>query len=438
MVGPPVSTSRNGPHPSRRRLLRTAVAAGALGIVGCLDSDAATSGMEGSELEVFHRWISPAEGAAIDAVIEAFEDAHPHLDADFRANSGDTPYPEVIGNRLDHDDPPSSFACRPGRNLERYRSHLGGIADDVWRETKLPAVSVSEVRELCRLDGERLAVPVSAYRTNLLFYNVRVVEDAGVDPNSLSALPDLLDALDRVAATTDATPMAHALQGPWTELQLFGAVLLGQEGADAYATFVAGEGADGAVRRSFETVETILSNYVGDDARSTTSTGAIDAIANDEAAFLQQGSWAATDFREAEFSYGEDWGSVAFPGTGGTFTLYLDAFVSPVDDAGVNPSPLTTDAWLRHVAAPGQQQVFNAHRGSVPIRTDVSTAPFDPFLAAQTEDFRTADRRPPSLAHGLAVAPERLSAMESVVAEHFADPFDVDATTEGLLDAANG
>lgn len=420
---------------SRRRLVRTVGAAGALGLAGCLGGDAADSEPTGPELEVLHPWTGPAAGAAMDAVAAAFEDAHPDVPTDFFANSGDTPYDELIGTRLDADEPPSSFACRPGRNLERYRHHLGAVADDVRRNGDPSAVSVPEVRELCRVDDERVAVPVGTYRTNRLFYDVRAVEDAGVDPDSLSDLSDLLDALDRVAENTDATPMAHALQGPWSTLQLFAAVLLGREASDAYAAFVGGEGADGAVRRALETTATILSNYVADDAGSIVPVEATASFASGEAAFLQQGTWAATDLREDGYAYGEDWGSVAFPGTEGTFVLRLDSFVAPVDDAGENPSPRATETWLSHVADAGVQATFNARRGSVPTRTDASTEPFDPFLTGLIEQFRAADRRPPSLAHGLAVAPDRLSEMESVVAEHFAGPFDVEATAAGLLDA---
>lgn len=430
--------NRDGLALSRRRLVRTAVAAGALGLAGCLGGDAADSEPSGPELEVVHPWTGPAAGPAMDAVTAAFEDTHPDVPTDFFANSGDTPYDELIGTRLDADDPPSSFACRPGRNLERYRQHLGAVADDVPRNADLSDVSVPEVRELCRVDGERVAVPVGAYRTNHLFYNVRAVEDAGVDPASLSDLPDLLDALDRVATNTDATPIAHALQGPWSTLQLFATVVLGQEGPDAYATFVDGEGADGAVRRALETTETILSNYVGDDAGSTISVEATASFASGEAAFLQQATWAANDLRDDGFSHGDDWGSVAFPGTEGTFALHLNSFVAPVDGAGENPTPRATETWLDHVADAGVQATFNERRGSVPTRTDASTEPFDPFLTGLTEEFRAADRRPPSLAHGLAVAPGRLSEMESVVAEHFAGPFDVEATAAGLLDAVSG
>ncbi|GAA0679389.1 ABC transporter substrate-binding protein [Natronoarchaeum mannanilyticum] len=428
------------PKLSRRRLVRAGGAAAALGFAGCLGNDGDSDGDDGDaepdgpELEVLHPWIAPAEHSAMETLTAAFEDANPDIVTDFFANSGDTPYRERIGDRLDADAPPSSFACRAGGNLERYRAHLGAAADEIWKEADLSSVSPPEIRNLCRVDGEQLAVPVGAYRTNHLFYSVRVVEEAGVDPDALSTPAELMGALDRVAETTDATPMAHPMKGSWATLQLFANVLLGQDGNDAYVTFVEDGGAGSAVRSALETTGEILSNYVTDDAASMNPAIANDSLASDEAAFLPQGTWTATDLRANDFDYGADWGSVPFPGTDGTYGLALDSFVAPVDGAGENPSPRATDAWLRHVADAESQRSFNARRGSVPPRTDISTAPFDQFLTELTEEFRTADSRPPSLAHGLAVAPEQLSAMESVVEEQFSGPFDVDATAEGLLE----
>lgn len=416
----------------RRRLLRAGGTMAAAGLTGCLGSES-----EAPRLEVLHDWTGGSGEAAITALTDQFEAAHPDVDADFRpiAVTGDITYEAVVRNRLDQGDPPSSFAARAGAALGRYEGYLGDAGDEVLQDGELATAHVDAVREHCRYDGRTVAVPVSVRRTNCLFYGVDVVDEAGVDPESLSTPSDLLDALERIAENTDATPMAHGMADPASTLQLIATVLLGQSGSDAYATFVDGEGGEEAIRSALETTERILSKHAPSDADSFGQVGAADEVVRGSAAFLHQGDWAADALRSEGFEFETDWDFVPFPGTSGAYTLLIDAFVSPVDDAGENPSPSPTATWLRHVGGREGQQRFNAVRGATPPRTDVPVDAFEPFATRTVEAFRDADRRPPSIAYGTAVDPDRVSGLKSVVTEHFSGPFDVASTARGMLDA---
>ncbi len=368
------------------------------------------------------------------ALIDGFETAHPDVETDFRtiAVGGNTTYEEVVSKRLDLNDPPSSFAARAGGALGRYEGYLG---DEALRDGALSETHVDAVREHCRYDGRLVAVPLSVQRTNCLFYGVDVVEEAGVDPDALSTPADLLDALDRVAETTDATPLAHGLSHPKTTLQLIASVLLGQSGADAYAAFVEGDGGEEAVRSAVETTERILSNYIPADADSFGEFGAREKLVRGRAAFLQQGDWAADELRSGGFEFGTDWDVVPFPGTERTYAMVLDAFAYPIDANGENPSPSLTETWLGYVGGREAQRRFNARRGTAPTRVDVSTEAFESFVTRSIDAFRNADHHVPSIARGLAVDPERVSDAESALREYFSDPYDVGTTVQGLIDA---
>ncbi|GAA0679374.1 extracellular solute-binding protein [Natronoarchaeum mannanilyticum] len=419
---------------TRRRMLQATGAAGAVGFAGCLSNvtDGGNGG-GGNTLEVLHGWTGGDGQRAINALTEGFKEAHSDVDTDFRpiGGGGNTNLNTVVSNRLSQNDPPSSFAGWPGANLQKYDGVLGDLSD-VWEEEGFTDSHLQEAVEACQYNDQYAAVPIGSHRLNCLFYNTSVVEDAGVDPDSMSSIDDLITAMDTVASETDATPMAQAMKAPWTTLQLFGVVLLGQEGYDSYMTFVDGEGGGDAVRSALETTSTILSNYISDDASQIGLTGANEMIMNGEAAFIHNGNWAAGAYRGNDLAYDEDWGFVPFPGTEGMYTFHLDSFIYP----GNNPSPEATKTWMRYVGGTEAQVLFNTRKGSIPTRTDVPTDEFGPYLTETIDDFQNADQLPPTLAHGLAVSPNQLTNMKSAITENFTGPYDVEATATSLLDIA--
>ncbi len=430
---------------SRRRLLRTAGVTGTLGLAGCLD-DRGSSGDDGETVTIAHPWTSGDSEAGISALVEGFREAHPDVSTDVLPIFAEVnlPFHEIIERRLADGDPPGSFTSHPGGELATFDGHFGDIVGDTWDDSGLPDAHPSEIETLCRYDGDLVAVPVGAYRANCLFYNVDVVERAGVDPNALSGVDDLLAALDRVAANADAIPLAHSMVRPWTTLQLVETTLLARGGADAYERFVDGEGGADVVRAALETVDTILSEYVGADADSASTYDAYKRFQTGEAAFLQQGNWAVSwngtvgppvDEGGAS-TFGDDWDAVPFPGTEGQYDTVVDSFAYPVGPDDENPAPEATRTWLGYVASREGQRLFNAARGSVPTRIDVETTDFGPYFSTAIREYETAAARVPSISHGLAVTPDQLSDMKSVVAEHFAGPFDVESTAQGLMDAA--
>jgi len=72
---------------------------------------------------------------------------------------------------------------------------------------------VEEAVELHKQNGSYRAVPLGSHRLNCLFYNVSVVEDAGIDVDSLNSPSALIDAFETVSSETDAIPMTHGMSG---------------------------------------------------------------------------------------------------------------------------------------------------------------------------------------------------------------------------------
>ncbi|MDJ1434018.1 ABC transporter substrate-binding protein [Halostagnicola sp. A-GB9-2] len=423
--------SNNDTH-SRRRVLKGAGVTGAAGMMalaGCLTGDEDDE----NTLEVLHGWTGGDGAEAEEALFAAFEEEHPDIDLDDQAigGGGNENLDQTVATRFNSDNPPGSFAGWPGANLEQYDGVLGDIESEVWDEADLADAHVEEAVEACQFDGGYSAVPIGSHRMNDLFYNVEVLEDAGVDPDSLDDIDALIDALDTVDSETDATPLAMSLEA-WAILQTWAVVMLSTQGYDAYMDFIAGDGDEDAVRETFETLEEILDNYINDDAASVGFTEVNQDIMGGDAAFIHEGNWVAGAYiNNEDIEYGEEWDAIRYPGTEDMYGLHIDSFIYPGD----NPAPEETATFLRFAGGETAQVEFNQYKGSIPTREGVPTEEFNEYLTETIEDFETASEKPPTLAHGLAVDQSTQSSLEEVLNNNFADPFDVDDATEGFMNA---
>jgi glucose/mannose transport system substrate-binding protein len=439
---------------TRRRYIKAGGAAGAtIAIAGCLgggdgdsDGEETTTASDdggttqsddgGQELEIVHWWTAGGEKDALNALIEGFEQEYPDVDVT------NNPAPGGAGSALDteiqsriiNENPPSTFQIWPGKALNTYLESdvLVDIGDSVWDEGMRDAY-LDGVKDMSQsADGEFVAVPLNIHRLNNLFYNVSVLEDAGVDPASLDSPSALLDAMETIDAETDAAPMAHQTQAVWSTLQMWEDVLIGHAGVDTYQDVIAGNVADNetAVRESLQLVADFR-EYFNEDAGSVAWDEANGKVIQGNAAFIHQGDWAAGQYGAAEdFEYDSDWGNVAFPGTDGVYHVVADSFVMPTS----NPSPEATEKWLSYCGSVDGQERFNPVKGSIPPRTDVPNDEFGPFLTAQREDFDTSDAQPPTIAHGTGVTPQVKSNVEAAFSA-FVGNWNVDAAYDELTNA---
>ncbi|MCL9813870.1 ABC transporter substrate-binding protein [Natranaeroarchaeum aerophilus] len=441
-------TARKSGHDStlsRRKILKGTAGAGTvLTLAGCLTSDDDNGGNgtgngtgngNGDEwsntLEVLHGWTGGDGAEAADALFGALADEYPGMDIDESpiGGGGNVDLDQTVANRLQGGDPPSSFAGWPGANLEQYEGVLGDIEADVWDEAGLKDAHAPEAVEACETEDGFSAVPIGSHRMNDLFYNVEVVEDAGVDPESLNDVDDLLDALDTIDTETDATPFGFSL-APWGILQTWAVTMQSIHGHDAYMDFIEGNGDRSEVEETFVALEEMLDNYINADAASVDFTEVNQDIMSGDAAFIHNGNWVAGAYITEGLEYGEEWDAVQFPGTEEMYGLHIDSFIYPGD----NPSPEETAAFMRFIGSETAQVEFNRLKGSIPTREGTPTDDFSPYLADTIEDFDNAEEKPPTLAHGLAVDQSTQADLEEVLNNEFADPFDVESATDGFMD----
>ena len=428
--------SEHEPNVSRRTVLTTTSAAAIAGLAGCSgggggDGDDGSGG--GNELELLHAWSSGDGNAAIEALIEGFQEEHPDVEfAEEPVNgAARSNLDQVISNKLQANDPPSTFQSWPGKHLETYDGALADIEEEIWTDD-LKENYLAGPQEQAQYDGRYVTVPLNIHRINNLFYNTGVLEEAGVDAESLSSASDVVGACETIAAETDAVPFAHQTSGTWSTVQLWETILLGEAGIDGYESFINGDGDTEQVQSALESVVE-LSEYYPNDSSSISFTEANTMVMDGDAAFIHQGDWAAGAYSNADgFAYGDDWGQVTYPGTSGSYLLNMDSFPYMAN----NPSPEATRQFLSYCGTAEGQVLFNAEKGSIPPRSDADVSALNEFQQDQFEDFNNADNQPPSVEHGLAVSPGVKTNISSAFSG-FLEDYDAAATADALIGASN-
>ncbi|WP_254532112.1 ABC transporter substrate-binding protein [Natrinema gelatinilyticum] len=384
-----------------------------------------------SEIELLHAWSSGDGKKAIKALVEGFQEAHPDVSfAEEPVNGAARDnLDQVVSNRLQSNDPPSTFQTWPGKTLTKFGDAYAGIEGDVWND-ELKNNYLSGPKQQAQFDGTYVTVPINIHRINNLFYNKTVLDEAGVDPESMSSPADVVDACETISQNTEAVPFAQQTSGTWSTGQLWETILLAQAGIEGYNAFIKGNGNVDQVRTALENVVE-LSEYYPDDASSIGFTEANTMVMEGDAAFIHQGDWAAGAYSgEDGFNYGENWGQITYPGSSGNYLLNMDSF--PYFDG--NPSPEATKTFLSYCGSTEAQVLFNKQKGSIPPRKDADVSELNTFQQDQYDDFTNADNQPPSIEHGLAIKPAVKTNISSAFSG-FLESSDPDATADALVNA---
>jgi glucose/mannose transport system substrate-binding protein len=442
--------------PSRRQFVTAAATVGTVSLAGCSggsgDGDSngdgssdggggGDGGGSGQEMEIMIAWTGEDGAAGFDALHEGFKSEHPDVDTVINDNPGGagTGLATALDTRMFNEDPPSTWGFFPGPDLTDYAEAglLGDITEDVWEQANLVEPVPEYIRELCQFEEiGYVAVPIEFNRLNNLFVNVPVVEAAGVDPASVSSPRALLEVMEQIESETDAVGMAQSTQAPWTVLQLWEAIHLGEYSFDTYTSFLDGNVADqeSEIKDSLSVIAD-YSEYFNEDSGSVNFTEATSQFIAGDAAFLHQGDWSVGNFNRADdFAYDDDWLAVPFPGSGDVFMGQNSAFMYPTP----NPTPEATKQFLRYAGSVDAQLRFNSLKGGIPCRNDAPMDDeewtFNEHQQAQYEDFLNAENLIGTIAHNNVVVPQIASNVSDVFS-NFKGSWDVDAAYDGLVDA---
>jgi len=370
---------------------------------------------EGTDvLEIYHWWTSGGEAAAVGALVDVFEDLYPDtvvIQLAVAGGSGVTMIP-IITSLVLAGRAPDAFQMHAGyEGIDYFEADLLDNINDIWTDNGLEAVIPDVVQSMCQFDGDYYMVPVNIHRSNVVWYNLKELEDIAVDPKDISnwtAFFDACDAFELANPTKDAVALGEA----WTQAHLFEQILASQ-GIDVYEDWINGEitsGTNADLLAALDILETIM-GYTNPDFDDLTWDEATDLLIKNNSIFNIMGDWANGEFLVAKSVYDDDYGTIAVPGTGDMYGLVVDAFQHPASVA----HPKNSDRWLEVVASKEGQDAFNPLKGSISARTDSNLTLYGPYQDWTIADFNSVTYMFPSVVHGSGAPQSFSSELSSVI-----------------------
>ena len=260
----------------------------------------------------------------------------------FKAETGVT----VVDSPIGHEDFKDGILVRAaGGNLPDVFSYWAGARtqfvvdagslgtiDDMWAANGLDGVVAQSVADGATMyNGARYLVPFG-YHYAGMFYNAKVMADAGV-----SEFPTDWDgflALCEDLKSQGVTPIALGSKDRWPAQFWFDYLLLRTAGPEYRASLMAGEASytDGEVQRAMQLWKDLVdAGYFAPNANADDWTAASDRVSRGDAAMTLMGTWITGYWNGNGLAAGEDY----------------DFFEFPMIDAGVpNAVVGPVDGWL--------------------------------------------------------------------------------------------
>ena len=417
----------------RRCAAAVAVAALALVLAACGDDAPTSATKDTTQLEVVSWWTSGSEAAALDALFAAFRQAHPDVEAVNAAvpgGAGSTARVE-LAKRLQDDDPPDVWQAFAGKSVQGYarRGVVRSVAAVFGRE---PARMHPTILRSVMRDGQPYGVPTGAHRGNVLWFNKKLLEQAGVSPPASGYTLDAFVAdLEKVKAS-GAVALCLGGEDRFTTVELFENVLLSLIGSRGYEDVVddefdwRGDRARAALERFGE-----LLRYTDPQASGLTWDAATKKLASGGCAFESMNDSAFGELVAAGAKEDEDFGAAAFPGTGGSFLAVVDVFVAATKAKNAKNAL----AFLGDIDDPATQLAFSKAKGSVPVVRDVDVSSLTGYQRASSQALWSLPVLL-SIAHGEAMSPEFQEGFYDAVSTYVRTR-DADAFADDLEDAVS-
>lgn len=396
------------------------------------DPDKSGDSASGS-VEIFSWWTGAGEEDGLLALIDLFNDMHPEIKVENAAVAGGagTNAKAVLATRMQGNDPPSTFQVHGGEELNKSwvaadkMEPLNDLFEENDWSDKFPEALIDLVSD----EGNIYSVPVNIHRGNVMFYNMEVFEEHGIEvPTTLDEFFDVAEKLEAAGVV----PLSLGDKETWEATQIFENVLAAELGTEDYIKLFAGEIEfdDARVVSAAEKFGKML-DFVNDDHASRNWQDSAQLVAEGEAAMINMGDWAKGYFvNDLNLVTNEDFGYFTFPGTVGDFAVITDTFGMPKGIDNVEE----TKQFLTVLGSVEGQDAFNPLKGSIPARIDADPGKYDDYGKDTIEDFKTANLFP-TLAHGSA-ASEGFVTKANQAVNIFVTQRDVDNFIAALKNAA--
>ncbi|MFI7602535.1 ABC transporter substrate-binding protein [Actinoplanes sp. NPDC049681] len=356
-----------------------------------------------SKLEVMSWWTSGSEAAALNTLLTAFQQANPSIETVNAAVAGGAGSQAIVelAKRLQAGNPPDVWQTFTGKSVQGYAAR--GTVRDVSSvlTSDVSAAMQPTIRQSLNHGGKPYGIPTGAHRSNVLWFNMGLLKKAGVAaPTADYTVAAFLGDLQKVEAS-GATALCLGAKDPFTTAELFENTLLSTIGTSGWKDMTNDrlDWRSAKVRSALRSFGGMLS-YADPDANALTWDAATKKLASGGCAFESVNDSAYGELIAAGAREGTEFGSAAFPGTGGSFLAVVDVFVAATKAKNAKNAL----AFLGGISTPSTQVAFNKAKGSVPVlrNVDISSLP-----AYQQQASKTLWSSPVllSVAHGEAMSP---------------------------------
>ena len=338
----------------------------------------ASTAARAANVEVVHWWTSGGEQAAVKVFADEFDKTGDHW-VDGAIALGETARATIMQRALGG-NPPNAAQFNPGRQYEELIK--AGLLLDLTplaeKEGWDKFIRPDSVKAPCKIDGHWWCVPVNLHLVNWAWVSIPAFKTAGL-PVPASMAEYIAD-LPKLKAA-GIIPFAVGGDGGGWQISLAGSVLmlsmLGEPTVEkVYKDKDVAVAGGPEVLKVFQTLKALGQNI--DDGSTNRSWADTNALVRQNKAALQiMGDWARGEFQVAGLKPGTDYACSIGPllaepanarGAGDIFVFFKQK------DPDVERAQFSLASTMVN---PTTQALFNAKKGSVPIRDDVDTSKAD-------------------------------------------------------------
>jgi glucose/mannose transport system substrate-binding protein len=372
------------------------------------------------QAEVMHWWVSAGESAAIKEVAKAYE-AQGGVWKDNAIAGGEVAIANIV-SRITGGNPPTAAQMPLGKQLDDLVAQgLLAPVDVAAKETGFyDNIPETFQKAMTFPDGHMYALPINDHGHNWLWYNKKVLADAGAkEPVTWD---DFFAAADAIKAKGNAIPIAVGAQ-PWQLGQTFLSVLLTKEGSDQFNKVFRDLDVEAVKSPQFKDAVTTflkLRDYSDPGAANREWNVAANMVITGKAGFQFMGDWAKGEFLAAGQTPGKEFGCQILASGDGKqyFNVSSDAIIFPVNK---DPAQQKAQETLERVMMSKEVQIaFNAKKGSEPSRLDVDASKLDACAAKGVQILKDPAQRVPNV--DFLVSPDTIGAERDLAAQAWADP----------------
>jgi len=372
------------------------------------------STFEVADVDVIHSWAEGGDMRALSAIKKILNDnGHHWVDKQPSAD-----ILSDVNTRLSKNNPPTAAAIAGVKRHNFAKNSVLADLSSVAKKQRWQSVLPKAINQLSQVNNIPSAAVISVARTNTLWVNKQMIEQAGVyqQPKSWNEFFDCCKSLQSMGYTA----LAHSNQD-WQIATVFESVVVSVCGAQWYRdSFCKGTGVDELIP-ALEAFKGLKIHCADDPVGKDWTLLASDIISG-RAAIQIMGDWAKGEYQASNLELGEDYLCWTFPGHSEDYVFASDTLLMfKQSDKKRHKAQME----FAEILMSKQGQIdYNNQKGSIPTRQDIETNQLDAYGKISHSSFLKADQSDqlaPSAIHNMALQDDKKLALIAAIEQYWHD-----------------